>query len=103
MPVGVDWPRGDVGKINERPSMRIWHQSFIVLEDVPAYTDRVRQHIDRVKHPGTVVDLHGPVPGTYSTEYPGVDLGYSFLFGMYSLQWPANAVVAQRECYDAKR
>jgi hypothetical protein len=29
--------------------MRIWHQSFIVLEDVPAYTDRVRQHIDRVK------------------------------------------------------
>jgi hypothetical protein len=64
--------------------MRIWHQSFIVLEDVPAYTDRVRQHIDRVKHPGTVVDLHGPVPGTYSTEYPGVDLGYSFLFGMHT-------------------
>ncbi len=31
--------------------MRIWHQSFIVLEDVPAYTDRVRQHIDRVKQP----------------------------------------------------
>jgi hypothetical protein len=43
------------------------------------------------------------VPGTHSTEYPGVDLGSSFLFGMYSLQWPANAVVAQRECYDAKR
>jgi allantoin racemase len=81
--------------------MRIWHQSFIVLEDAPAYTDRVRQHIDRVKHPGTVVDLHGPVPGTYSTDYPGVDLGYSFLFGMHSLQWPANAVVAQREGYDA--
>jgi len=81
--------------------MRIWHQSFIVLEDVPAYTDRVRQHINRVKHPGTVVDLHGPVPGAYSTEYPGLDLGYSFLFGMHSLQWPANAVVAQREGYDA--
>ena len=81
--------------------MRIWHQSFIVLEDVPAYTDRVRQHVDRVKRPDTVVDLHGPVPGTYSTEYPGVDLGYSFLFGMHSLQWPATALTAQREGYDA--
>jgi allantoin racemase len=81
--------------------MRIWHQSFIVLDDVPAYTARVRQHIDRIKRSDTVVDLHGPAPGTYSTEYPGVDLGYSFLFGMHSLQWPANALIAQREGYDA--
>ena len=27
--------------------MRIWHQSFTVLEDVPAYTARVRAHVDR--------------------------------------------------------
>ncbi len=81
--------------------MRIWHQSFIVLEDVPAYTDRVRQHIDRVKQPGTVVDLHGPLPGTYPTNYPGGDLGYSFLFGMHALQWPANALKAAQSGYDA--
>jgi Asp/Glu/hydantoin racemase len=81
--------------------MRIWHQSFIVLEDVPSYTDRVRRHIDRVKRPDTVVDLHGPMSGTYSTEYPGVDFAYSFLFGMHSLQWPAAALTAQREGYDA--
>jgi Asp/Glu/hydantoin racemase len=81
--------------------MRIWHQSFIVLEDVPAYTARVRAHIDRVKRPYTVVDLHGPAPGTYSTEYPGVDFQYSFLFGMHSLQWPAAALAAQRDGYDA--
>jgi allantoin racemase len=39
--------------------MRIRHQSFTVLEDVPAYTTRVRRHIDRVKRPDTQVDLHG--------------------------------------------
>ena len=81
--------------------MRIWHQSFIVLDDVPAYTERVRAHIDRVKRPDTVVDLHGPAPGTYSTEYPGVDFQYSYLFQMHSLQWPAAAITAQREGYDA--
>ena len=77
--------------------MRIWHQSFIVLDDVPAYTDRVRRHLDRVKRPDTVVDLHGLLPQTYPTNYPGVDFGYSFLFGMHSLQWPANAAHARRE------
>ena len=64
--------------------MRIWHQSFIVLEDVPAYTARVRAHIDRVKRPDTVVDLHGRCPANLSTEYPGGDFGYSFLFGMHA-------------------
>jgi len=81
--------------------MRIWHQSFIVLEEVPAYTDRVRRHIDRVKQSGTVVDLHGLLPQTYPSNYPGGDLGFSFLFGMHSLQWPANALTAARSGYDA--
>ena len=81
--------------------MRIWHQSFIVLEDAPAYADRVRRHIDRVKRPGTVVDLHGLLPETYPIDYPGGDLGYSFLFGVHSLQWPAAALAAQRQGYDA--
>ncbi len=81
--------------------MRIWHQSFIVLEDVPAYTDRVRQHVDRVKRPDTVVDLHGLLPQTYPTNYPGGDFAYPFLFAMHSLQWPAAALTAVREGYDA--
>jgi Asp/Glu/hydantoin racemase len=81
--------------------MRIWHQSFTVLEDVPAYTARVRQHIDRVKRLGTQVDLHGLKPGTYPADYPGDDLGFSFLFGMHANQWAAAALTAEREGYDA--
>ena len=81
--------------------MRIWHQSFTVLEDVPAYTARVRAHVDRVKRADTQVDLHGLKPQTYPANYPGDDLGFSFLFGMHASQWAANALAAAREGYDA--
>jgi Asp/Glu/hydantoin racemase len=81
--------------------LRIWHQSFTVLEDVPAYTARVRAHVDRVKRPDTQVDLHGLKPQTYPADYPGDDLGFSFLFGMHASQWAANALTAAREGYDA--
>jgi len=81
--------------------MRIWHQSFTVLEDVPAYTARVRAHVDRVKRPGTQVDLHGLARSTYPADYPGDDLGFNFLFGMHANQWAANALTAAREGYDA--
>jgi Asp/Glu/hydantoin racemase len=81
--------------------MRIWHQSMIVLEDVPAYAERVRQHVDRIRRPDTIVDLHGLKPSTYPTNYPGGDFGYSFLFGMHSLQCPANALAAAKAGYDA--
>lgn len=52
--------------------MRIWHQSFTVLEDVPAYTGRVRGHVDRVKRPGTQVDLHGLARDPYPKTVPGL-------------------------------
>jgi Asp/Glu/hydantoin racemase len=81
--------------------LRIWHQSFTVLEDVPAYTARVRAHIARVKRPDTQVDLHGLRPNTYPADYPGDDLGFSFLFGMHAQQWAAAALKAAREGYDA--
>lgn len=81
--------------------MRIWHQSFTVLEDVPAYTARVRAHIDRVKRPDTIVDLHGLAANTYPANYPGDDLGFSFLFAMHGAQWAEAALKAAREGYDA--
>ena len=81
--------------------MRIWHQSFTVLEDVPAYTARVRAHVDRVKRPDTQVDLHGMAPATYPADYPGDDLGFNFLFGLHANQWAVNALTAAREGYDA--
>jgi Asp/Glu/hydantoin racemase len=81
--------------------MRIWHQSFTVLEDVPAYTARVRAHVDRVKRPGTQVDLHGLARETYPADYPGDDLGFNVLFGLHANQWAVNALTAAREGYDA--
>jgi len=81
--------------------MRIWHQSMTVLEKLPGYTARMRSHIDRIKQPGTQVDLHGLHPDTYPANYPGDDIAFSFLFQMHSLQWAQNALTATREGYDA--
>ncbi|MBN8478063.1 MAG: racemase [Burkholderiales bacterium] len=81
--------------------MRIWHQSFTVLEDLPAYAERIRHHVGKVVGPGTEVVLHGVAPGTYPANYPGDDLSYSFLFGMHAHQWVTNALAAEREGYDA--
>lgn len=81
--------------------MRIWHQSFTVLEDLPAYAERMRQHIRLIVRPETVVDLHGMMPGTYPADYPGDDLSYSFLFSMHGNQWIINALKAASAGYDA--
>src|SRR5689334_16879645 len=81
--------------------MRIWHQSFTVLEDVPAYTEAMRTHIDSVKQPGTSVVLHGQRQGTYPADYPGDDLAYGYLYWLHGNQWIANAIISQREGYDA--
>ena len=72
--------------------MRIWHQSLTVIEDLPAYADRMRAHIATVARPDTEVVLHGLLPGTYPATYPGDDIAYSFLFAMHSLQWPVHAL-----------
>lgn len=81
--------------------MRIWHQSFTVLEDLPAYADRIRQHVRRVVRPDTEIDIHGLMPGTYPANYPGDDLAFEFLFHMHAHQWVANALQSSREGYDA--
>ena len=82
-------------------SLRIWHQSFTVLGDLPAYVDALKARIKEVVTPGTEVVLHGQVPGTYTSEYPGTDLGFNFLYRLHELQWAAAAREAQRQGYDA--
>jgi len=81
--------------------MRIWHQSLTVLEDVPDYAGRIATHIRRVVRPDTEVVLHGLLRGTYPANYPGDDIGYAFLFAMHSLQFPLQALKAEREGFDA--
>jgi Asp/Glu/hydantoin racemase len=81
--------------------MRIWHQSLTVLEDVPEYAARMRRHIRSVVRRDTEVVLHGVLPGTYPANYPGDDIGYAFLFAMHGLQFPVQALNAERAGFDA--
>jgi allantoin racemase len=81
--------------------MRIWHQSLTVLDQLPAYEARMREHIGRVVRPNTEVVLHGMLPGTYPGNYPGDDIAFQWLFTMHSTQWAVHALNAERSGFDA--
>ena len=80
--------------------MRLWHQSFTVLQDLPGYVDALKRRIGEVVAPGTQVTLHGQIPGTYSSDYPGTDIAYGMLYWVHGLQWVAAAREAERQGYD---
>jgi allantoin racemase len=81
--------------------MRIWHQSFTVLDDVPHYRDTLQRHLTSQAAPGTKVELHGMKPGTYPSAYPGTHIGYAYLSGLHREQFVQAALQAQDEGYDA--
>ncbi|QIX25571.1 hydantoin racemase [Nocardioides sp. JQ2195] len=81
--------------------MRIWHQSFTVLDDVPHYRDALARHLAAQAAPGTKVDLHGMQPGTYPSDYPGTHIGHAYLAGLHKEQFVQAALRAQDEGYDA--
>ena len=81
--------------------MRIWHQSFTVLDDVPHYRDALRRHLSAQVSDGTTIDLHGMAPGTYPSDYPGTHIGYAYLAGLHKEQFVEAALRAQDEGYDA--
>ena len=82
-------------------TLRIWHQSFTVLGDLPAYVKALKTRIHEVVTPGTEVVLHGQIPHTYTSEYPGTDLGFNFLYRLHEMQWAAAAREAERQGFDA--
>ena len=81
--------------------MKIWHQSFTVLSELPFYRDLIEARIRKVVRSGTEVVLHGQIPGTFSTNYPGNDLRYRALNWLHGLQWLAAGIEAQKQGYDA--
>lgn len=81
--------------------MRIWHQSFTVLDDVPHYRDALHRHLTAQAAPGTTIDLHGMKAGTYPSDYPGTHIGYAYLAGLHKEQFVQAALQAQDEGYDA--
>jgi allantoin racemase len=81
--------------------MRIWHQSFTNLDDLPAYRQAIETHIRKVVRPDTEVVMHGVRPGTYPSNYPGTDISYSSLYTLHALQWFTQGIQAQDEGFDA--
>ncbi len=81
--------------------MRIWHQSFTVLEDLPAYGEALAERAAEVLRPDSEIMFHGQLPGTYPSDYPGDDIGYGFTYMMHGHQWLAAARAAERQGYDA--
>jgi Asp/Glu/hydantoin racemase len=81
--------------------IRIWHHSFTVLQNLPAYAEAMAAHLARAAAPGTEVVMHGMHPATYQTEYPGNDIQYAWLQTMHSQQFVLGAIEAEEQGFDA--
>ncbi|GAC1339157.1 MAG: aspartate/glutamate racemase family protein [Acetobacteraceae bacterium] len=82
-------------------AMRIWHQSFTVLEKLPAYANGMAQHFSKVARADTEVVLHGMHADTYRTVYPGNDIQHSYFQTLHSQQFVLAAIEAEQQGYDA--
>jgi Asp/Glu/hydantoin racemase len=82
-------------------ALRIWHQSFTVLEDLGAYNDALAAHFARVAAPGTEVVMHGMRPGTYVSDYPGTDIRHIGLQYLHASQFVDAAIQAEHDGFDA--
>lgn len=81
--------------------MRIWHQSFTVLQNLGAYDEALRAHFRRVARPGTEIVMHGMHRDTYRSSYPGEDIRHAGLLHLHGLQFAAAGLRAQEEGFDA--
>lgn len=81
--------------------IRIYHQSFTVLGNLPAYRAALEEHFRKVAAPGTEVVLHGMHPDTYRTEYPGNDIQFAWFQTLHSQQFVLGALAAEEQGFDA--
>lgn len=81
--------------------IRLWHQSFTVLEDLPGYPEAIADHLRKLLHPDTEIVLHGQAPGIYPSHYPGDDIGYGYTYWIHGHQWIAAGQAAQAQGFDA--
>jgi Asp/Glu/hydantoin racemase len=83
------------------PTLRIWHHSFTVLENLPPYAAAMSAHLARAASPGTEVVMHGMHPKTYLTEYPGNDIQFAYFQTLHSQQFVLGAIEAEEQGFDA--
>ena len=81
--------------------LRIYHQSFTVLESLPAYAEAMAAHLGKVAAPGTEVVMHGMHPDTYRTNYPGNDIQFAYFQTLHSQQFVLGALAAEEQGFDA--
>ncbi len=82
-------------------AMRIWHQSFTVLEQLPAYAARLQEHFRKVARPDTEVVMHGMHPKTYRTNYPGTDIKHNYMQYLHGQQFVLGGLAAVEAGFDA--
>ena len=82
-------------------AMRIWHQSFTGLADLPAYEAALAAHFRALARADTEIVMHGMKPGTYETEYPGIDIRHHVLQHLHTNQFITAALAAERGQFDA--
>jgi len=80
---------------------RIWHQSFTVLEQLPAYAARLAEHFRKVARPDTAVVMHGMHPKTYRTNYPGTDIKHNYMQVLHGQQFVLGGIAAEEAGFDA--
>jgi len=81
--------------------LRIWHQSFTVLGNLPAYADALDAHFRKIARPGTEVVLHGMHDNTYQTNYPGTDIRYAYMQYLHGQQFVMGGLAAEEQGFDA--
>lgn len=80
-------------------SARIWHQSFLDLEQLPGYRKLLVEHGNGICESGTTIDVHGVETGQWpSRDYPKYSGQGQHLKVAQIIE---NARRAQREGYDA--
>lgn len=83
-------------------AIRIWHQSYTDLSELPGYKKMLSDHAARVTGPDTTVDVHGVAPGTFPEGTAPVDvIAYNWANQLVIMQVIENALRAEREGYDA--
>ncbi|PZW50909.1 Asp/Glu/hydantoin racemase [Humitalea rosea] len=82
-------------------NMRIYHQSFTVLANLPPYAEAMAAHFTKVAAPGTEVVMHGMHRDTYQTNYPGNDIQFAYFQTLHSQQFVLGALAAEEQGFDA--
>lgn len=81
-------------------AMRLWHQSFTVLGNLPAYYDSLTAHFRKVARPDTEIVMNGLNPDTYKTRYPGSDIRYAHLLNLHGQQFVTRGLDAEAAGFD---